>query len=204
MINQNFIKPAVKIIAISGSLREGSYTRAALQVVLQGAAEYGAEVKLLDLREYNLVFSGMVDEQYYPEDVFTLRREVQQAQGIILGTPEYHGSFSGVLKNALDLMSFREIEGKMIGLVGVAGGALGAVNALNSLRNVGRHLHAWVLPQQVSIPQAHKVFDKEGNIQDEKIKSRLLDIGRGVAKFATLHQDIESPDIYQNVERVAV
>jgi NAD(P)H-dependent FMN reductase len=56
MISQDFLKAPVKIIAICGSLREGSYTRAALQVALQGAAESRAEVKLIDLRETNWYF----------------------------------------------------------------------------------------------------------------------------------------------------
>jgi len=64
--------------------------------------------------------------------------KVKRAQGILLATPEYHGGYSGVLKNALDLMGFDEFEGKMIGLVGVSGGNMGAFGALSSLRSVGR------------------------------------------------------------------
>jgi FMN reductase len=66
-----------------------------------------------------------------------LREEVNQGQGIILGTPEYHGGYSGVLKNALDLMGFEKFEEKMLGLVGVSGGAMGAFGPMNSLREVG-------------------------------------------------------------------
>ncbi len=151
----------IHVVGISGSLRSGSYTRAAVRVALAGAEETGAKTQLIDLREYNLVFcDGKEDESAYPEDVFRLRREVQEASGLILATPEYHGSFSGVLKNALDLMGFNEIEGKMIGLVGVSGGQLGAVNALSGLRTVGRALHAWVIPEQASVPEAWKVFDQ--------------------------------------------
>jgi multimeric flavodoxin WrbA len=93
-----------------------------------------------------------------------LREEVKHAEGIILGTPEYHGGYSGVLKNALDLMGFEEFEGKMLGLVGVSGGAMGAFGAMNSLREVGRALHAWVVPDQASIPQAWQEFDETGKL----------------------------------------
>ena len=145
----------IHIVGMSGSLRSGSYTRAALRLALQGAEEVGATIRLLDLRQYNLVFcDGKEDESDYPEDVFRLRKEVEEADGLILATPEYHGSYSGVLKNALDLMGFKEIEGKMIGLVGVSGRVLGAINALNGLRTVGRALHAWVIPEQTSVPEA--------------------------------------------------
>lgn len=181
-------KTPVKVIALCGSLRKNSYTGRALEVALQGATENGADVKLIELRDYNLVFFGQVEPSEYPEDVFKLRREVKQAQGIILGTPEYHASLSGALKNALDLMSFDEFEGKMIGLVGISGGTMGAINALNSLRNIGRNLHAWVLPQQVSIPEVQKAFDKSGEMVNEKLKQRLLELGRLIAKFAALHE----------------
>ena len=91
------------VVGICGSLRKTSYTRMALQLALEGAQEFGVRTKLIDLRDFNLVFcDGNQDENAYPEDVFRLRSEVVAAQGIILGTPNYHASFSGVLKNASD------------------------------------------------------------------------------------------------------
>jgi FMN reductase len=88
-------------------------------------------------------FEGDVNGQSQPciadgRNVVNLRRKKR----IILVTPEYHGGYSGVLKNALDLMGFDEFEGKMLGLVGVSGGRMGAFGARNSLREVGRALHA--------------------------------------------------------------
>src|SRR5262249_43182115 len=94
-------KPIV-VVGICGSLRRGSYTRQALTIALRGALESGARTRLVDLRDYQLIFCGQEAEGASLEGVHRLRREVAQAQGIILGTPEYHGSFSGILKNALD------------------------------------------------------------------------------------------------------
>src|SRR5207247_9510974 len=128
---------------------------------LQGAKELKCDTKLINLREYQLVFcDGKGDESQFPKDVFRLRQEVKQAQGIILGTPEYHGGYSGVLKNALDLLGFEELEGNMLGLVGVSGGAMGAFGAMNSLREVGRALHAWVVPDKISLPQVGQEVDE--------------------------------------------
>src|SRR4051812_47850721 len=119
-----------EVIGISGSLRAGSYTTKAVTVALQGAQELGAKTRLIDLRDFNLMLStGSTEAAHYPDSVAALREIVKPADGIILGTPEYHGSFSGVLKNALDLMGFDEFEGKMIGLVGVSGGQMGAFDA---------------------------------------------------------------------------
>jgi FMN reductase len=178
--------PPMLIAGLCGSLRPRSYTRSAIEVALRGARDVGAQTHLIDLRDYDLVFcSG--DDKAYPEGVFRLRRDVQRANGIIIGTPEYHGGVSGVLKNALDLMGFKEFEGKMLGLIGVSGGRMGAVNALDSLRTIGRALHAWVLPQQVSIPEGWRMFDTDGNVKDDELAERLENIGREVARFAYLH-----------------
>jgi NAD(P)H-dependent FMN reductase len=177
-----------KIVGLPGSLRPGSYTRMAVQIALEGAAEAGAETQLLDLGSYNLPFcSGIPKDQEYPPDAFKLREEIMNSDGVILGSPEYHGGMSGVLKNALDLMGFKEFEGKLIGLVGVSGGMMGATNALVSLRNVGRALHAWVLPDQVSIPQAWSQFDRDGSLTDEALEKRLKRIGQQVAHYSSLH-----------------
>jgi NAD(P)H-dependent FMN reductase len=178
----------VHVAGICGSLRAGSYTRRAVEIALEGARESGAATQLIDLRDYQLVFQNGKDETGYPPDVFRLRTEVKQADAIILGTPEYHGSFSGILKNALDLMGFDEFEGKMVGLVGVSGGRMGAFDAMSSLRNVGRALHAWVIPEQASVPEAWKIFTEDGKVADPQIEQRLKDVGRQVARFARLHK----------------
>jgi NAD(P)H-dependent FMN reductase len=193
----------ITVVAVCGSLRRGSYTRQALTIALQGAREVGAQTRLIDLRDYQLVFCGEEDESAYPEDVFRLRREVGQAQGIILGTPEYHGGFSGVLKNALDLMRSSEIQGKVIGLVGVSGGALGATDSLNGLRTIGRSLHAWVVPEQASIPEAHKAFSGTGHLNDPGLERRLKDVGRKVARFSYLHTSKKAQEFLRAWEEVA-
>jgi NAD(P)H-dependent FMN reductase len=197
------MEPTIKVVGICGSLRRGSYTRMALAVTLRGAAETGAGTQLLDLAEYALIFAGREGESE-PESVAALRRQVKDADGIILGTPEYHGSFSGVLKNALDLMGFAEFEGKMLGLVGVSGGELGAFDALNNLRNIGRALHAWVVPEQASIPQAWNVFDDAGQVKDKSLEQRLLSVGRQVGRFARLHKCAEAREFLERWEAAPV
>jgi NAD(P)H-dependent FMN reductase len=193
----------VRVIGICGSLRAGSHTRMALEICLEGAREVGADTELIDLRDYRLVFSdGKESPETYPDDVWRLKDKTAAADGIILGTPEYHGSFSGVLKNALDLMGFEEFEAKILGLVGVSGGGMGAVNALNGLRVVGRALHAWVLPEQVSVPEAWKLFDPQGRLKDEVLEGRLREVGRQVARFAYLHSSEEAREFIRAWENM--
>jgi FMN reductase len=196
---------AIQVAGICGSLRKGSFTRMALHVALAGAKEAGARTRLIDLSAYHLIFcDGKEDESGYPKDVFTLREEVRAAQGIILATPEYHGGYSGVLKNALDLMGFEEFEGKMLGLVGVSGGGMGAFGAMNNLRAVGRALHAWVIPEQASIPEAYKVFDASGTLKDSALEKRLKEVGRQVARFAYLHTSEQAQEFLRAWEGAPV
>ena len=181
----------IYVVAICGSLREASSTYAALQIALSGAKDAGAEVELLQLSEYELVFQGSVaNEDDYPPGVFKLREKVKRAHGILLGSPEYHGSFSGVLKSALDLMGFEEFENKTLGLIGVSGGRMGAGNALSMLRTVGTALHAWVVPKDASIPNASNAFDAKGNLHDPELAARLKAVGQQVTEFAALRNSV--------------
>ncbi len=191
---ENAAKTPVRVVAVCGSLSARSTTKMALSLALKGASEYEASTRLIELRDYELVFCGAVDEADYPPDVLRLRTELKQSQGIILGTPEYHGSLSGALKNMLDLMSTEEFEGKIVGLVGIAGGHIGAINSLNTMRTIGRNLHCWVLPQDVSVADSAKTFNEDGTVTDPAIEQRLLNLGRQVVKFASLQQRIRQDD----------
>lgn len=178
----------LRVAALSGSMRAENLTRRALEVALRGAASLGAETELLDLSRMEIPFCDeRKDESTYPPDVHRLRRAVGASHGVILGSPEYHGSLSGALKNAIDFLGFEELEGKMVGLVAVAGGSQGASGSLAHMRTVCRHLHAWVVPRQVSISRARDVFTPDGHLTDPDHEERLLSVGRDVANYARLH-----------------
>ena len=201
MTKKKDVESNILVVGLSGSLRVGSYTTMAVNIALQGAREVGVKTEFIDLNNLNLAFcDGRKDFRSYPDGVLKLKSIVASAQGIILGTPEYHAGFSGVLKNALDLMGFSEFEGKMIGLIGVSGGKMGAANALNSLRNVGRALHAWLIPEQVSIVEAWKNFDKSGKMKDKQLENRVKEVGRQVARFAYLHSSEKTKEFVREWE----
>lgn len=162
----------VKIVGIAGSLRSGSYSQYALRIAAQRIEALGAEVEILDLRLLKLPFcDGGQDYPDYP-DVEKLRWAVQNADGLMLATPEYHGSVSGVLKNALDLLSFDHLSGKVTGLISILGGQSNS-NALNHLRLITRWVHAWTIPEQIAIGQAWNAFDEDGKLRDEKLSQRF-------------------------------
>ena len=127
------------------------------------------------------------DESTYPADVDRLRRAVGGAHGILLGSPEYHGSLSGALKNAIDLLGFEDFDGKLVGLIAVAGGSQGAPGSLAHMRTICRHLHAWVVPWHVSISRSKDAFTPEGHLTNPEHEERLVEVGREVAHYARLH-----------------
>jgi FMN reductase len=188
------VTTSIRVSAVCGSLIAESATKKALLVALRGASEYEVTARLIELRDYKLAFCGECREEDYPPDVFRLRKELNESQGIILGTPEYYASLSGALKNMLDLAGSKVFEGKIVALIGVAGGHTGAINSLNAMRIIGRNLHSWVLPQEVSIAESAKVFNKDGSLTDSEIEQRLLNLGRQVVKFTTLQQRIRQAD----------
>jgi FMN reductase len=162
----------VKIVGLGGSLRPDSYTQIALKIAAQRVEALGADVEILDVRELNLPFChGGKDYSQYP-DVQRLRDTVSGTDGLILATPEYHRGVSGVLKNTLDLMSFDELSDKVTGVISILGGQANS-NALNDLRIIMRAVHAWVIPEQISIGKAWGAFSPEGKLLDEKLSERF-------------------------------
>jgi len=184
----------IRVTGVCGSLSADGATKKALTIALKGAAEYDAETALLELRDFNLVFYGSVPENEYPPDVLKLRQALRDSQGIILATPEYHGSLTGALKNMLDLMTIEDFETKIIGLVGIAGGDLGAINSLNTMKTICRNLHCWVLPHEVSIANSAQTFDDDGTVKDPAIEERLLNVGRQVVKFASVQRKVQQDE----------
>jgi len=185
----------VTVVAISGSLRAHSYTRLALRRALAAAEDAGAETALLDLRSFDLPpLNPDVDDQ---GDSAAFTRQVREADALLLGTPMYHGSYSGVLKNALDHCGFDEFEGKTVGLLAVAGGAF-PITALEHLRSVCRALDAWVLPHQAAIPRASSAF-ADGTFVDDGMEDRVATLGRRVVEYASIEPDPATFESDQNV-----
>ncbi len=162
----------VKFVGIAGSLRSDSYSQKALLIAAERVRSLGAEVEILDLRQMQLPFCDGGDEYPNYPDVKRMQDTFKDADGLILVSPEYHGSISGVLKNALDLMSFEQLSGKVAGFITILGGQSNS-NALNDLRVILRWVHAWSIPEQVAIGQAWQAFTPEGKISDEKLSQRL-------------------------------
>gem|GEM_PF-53374 len=169
-----------RVIAICGSLRDASRTRVALREALAAAEEAGATTTLVNLRDYEL--PCLKAEEGEASDAKMLRETVEQADSVLLGTPNYHGSYSGALKNALDYCGRDEFEETTVGLLEVAAGDF-AGSALMHLRAVSRTLRAWTLPIEVAIPDSHTLVS-DTQIKDHDIAERTHRLGRALTRYA--------------------
>jgi len=177
------------VVALCGSLRDASTTQLALDHALDAAEEAGAETELIDLREWDL---PLFDPDHRDRgDTEQLHQVVGDAQGVVMGTPVYHGMVSSGLKNAFDYLGSDEFEDTTVGLLATAGGGSYAPT-LEHLRTGVRVVHGWTVPHEVGIRGASSAFDENGEFVDPDLEARVRKLGRMVAEYAPIEpQSIE-------------
>jgi NAD(P)H-dependent FMN reductase len=161
----------MKIIILPGSNRKDATSTALCKYIQQLLEEKGCEVSLFDLYETPVPFYG----KGIVYDDANLRRMKQlflDAQAVVLATPEYHGTMSGVLKNALDHLGSDHFSSKPVLSVSSAGGAVG-VSSLQNLQTVVRYVHGINCPEWISIGGDNRRFTPEGEPADAKTKERV-------------------------------
>lgn len=151
--------------------------------VLAAAQRAGARTKLISGSSLQLPIYEP-DNPERSDAARDLVAELALADGIILGSPGYHGSISGLVKNALDYAEDLRTDarpyfsGRAVGCIATAGGWPGAVNTLGALRDIVHALRGWPTPLGAAINSAEKVFDKEGRCQVPRI-AQMLDLIAG-------------------------
>ncbi len=172
----------IHIVAINGSARPGNYTGKALNLVVDELQQkHQVSVDVIAAEELHLPFPGAD-----PRSVETahLRSRVSQATGLVLATPEYHGSFSSVIKLVIENLGFPSmLSGKPIVLLGVAAGQIGAIKALEHLSSVCSHVGAIVLPGSVSVSHVQKYFDEHGRCLDERVEKRVRSVANNLMNY---------------------
>jgi NAD(P)H-dependent FMN reductase len=165
----------IRIVLIQGSRRPGNYTSKALALVVDEIEKRDVTATVFDLAKLDLPFPGATGDATSAK---AFQDEVAAATGVVLATPEYHGSYSSAIKLAIENLGFPSVlSTKPVALLGVAAGQIGAIKALEHLRSVCSHVGAVVLPGPVSVAQVQSLFDEEGRCLDERIEKRI----RGVA-----------------------
>lgn len=176
----------IQIVAFIGSSRPGNATSKALAVTVDELRRNSdIAVDVIDPTALDLRAPGAQN----PEAVKALQEKVAAATGVILSTPEYHGSYSSVIKQLIEHLGFPStLSAKPVALLGVAAGAIGAIKSLEHLRSVCSHVGAIVLPGPVSVAGVHKAFDDEGNCTDPKVEERLRGLAHNLTDY--IHQNI--------------
>lgn len=181
------------ILGVSCSMREGAHTTVLVRTALEAATQCGAETHLLELRLHPLPIYEAHRNYDSDERVQEMLRVVEKADGYIVGSPEYHGCMSGAAKNFFDYL-YREIAGKLFGLIAATGGSQG-VSCLDNMRAAVLYCHGWVLPYNTAASTSD--FDEQGNLISEKVIDRLQRIGRDITIYAPLLYQQFQADLQQ-------
>lgn len=182
--------PLPRIVGLGGSLRSRSSSLRALETALAGAAEAGAIVDLLNVRDLDLPLYGR-DEGVTPPGAVRLAESVGASDGMIWSSPMYHGTVSGAFKNALDWLQLLAdfdppfLTYKPVGLISAAAGVQG-LQAINTMEFVVRALRGWAVPLVVPVARAHEALGGDGPVRDPALDGRLRQLGREVVSAARL------------------
>lgn len=176
----------VRVLAICGSLRKGSYNRAALKVAaesLPAGMALDQYDRLAEIPSYN----EDVRQQGFPPVIQDLRQRIKAADGLLFVTPEYNYSMPGVLKNAIDWASRppdQPFAGKPVAMMGASGGMFGTARAQYHLRQTCVFLDMIPLNKpEVMIAQAQNKFDAQGRLIDEPTRKFIQELMAALAAW---------------------
>ncbi|MBK4735170.1 NADPH-dependent FMN reductase [Noviherbaspirillum pedocola] len=187
-----------KILAFAASTRSESFNKKLVRVAAEGARAAGAEVNVIDLRDFTMpIYDGDLEaQQGMPEGARALRRLLMEHQGFLIASPEYNGSLPALLKNAIDWTS-RPVDGedglapyrnKVAVLMSTSPGGFGGLRGLAHVRTILANIGVIVLPDQLAVGKAQEVFAVDGTIANDKQRQMIEDLGRTLTTtLARLH-----------------
>jgi NAD(P)H-dependent FMN reductase len=182
---------APKILAFAGSARMDSYNKRLVRIAVAGAQQAGAQVTLLDLKEYPMpIFDGDLEaSEGLPRNASLVREMMLGHEGFLIASPEYNGSVTPLLKNLIDWTSRggKGIDGlapyrnKFAVLMSASPGGYGGLRGLAHLRAILQNTGMIVLPDQVTVGKAEEIFAADGNMRDESRQTAVERLGQVLA-----------------------
>jgi chromate reductase len=168
----------VRVLAISGSLRNASYNTALLRALQEEAPE-GVEIEIWGGLKSIPAYDTDDDTVPGPDTVEAFRELVREVDAVFFSTPEYNSSVPGALKNALDWASrplaTNSFRNKPVAVIGASAGAFGAVWAAAELRKVLGAMGSRVTEAELAVGHAMDKFDADGRLVDEDTRQGLRD-----------------------------
>jgi FMN reductase len=178
------------IVAIGGTTRPGSSTERALAIAAQAAQVSGAELLTFD-GAYLAALPHYFGPGHAPGMGGELVEAVRAADGILIATPGYHGTISGLVKNGIDYLEdlARDerrpyLSGRPVGLIVTAYGHQAAMSSMLTLRTIAHALRGWPTPFGAALKVEKDSFDADGNCTDEAMRGQLVMVGQQVASAA--------------------
>ena len=178
------------IVGLGGSGSAAGSTERILRHALDAAQTAGAETLYFDGKALDMPMYSYGGER--TEKAQMLLAALRQADGIIIASPGYHGTVSGLIKNALDYVEDMAkdertyFEGRAVGLIAVAAGWQDTGSTLATLRSITHALRGWPTPMAVTVNSAQPVFDENGELADAGIRAQLDVLAKQVVSFAKM------------------
>lgn len=182
-----------KILAFAGSTRTDSFNKKLIKVAASGAKEVGADVTVIDLRDFPMPLydEDLEKKEGLPSNTIKLKKIMVSHQGFLISSPEYNSSISGVLKNTIDWTSRQGndespmscFKDKVAGIMSASPGGLGGLRGLVHVRAILENMGVLVIPSQVAISQAHEAFNLDGSMKDQKQEQQVKKIGANLTQM---------------------
>jgi NAD(P)H-dependent FMN reductase len=170
----------LQILAVVGTLQRDSTSSIVIKHVADGLREAGCVVDIVDFKKEPLALFDP-DTAHNLPGYAELQHRVDQADVIILATPDYHGSVSGATKNFLDHF-WREFAGKLF--VAIVASPEKGLTVIDQLRTVARQCYAWTLPYGLAFSNETDVIG--GRVAGESFRKRLEMMIRDVRVYGSL------------------
>jgi len=171
------------ILVISGTNRPGANALRVARIVLGHYQKAGVNAELYSLAEMPKEIFDSGSYASKPQSFVATQQRILAAAGLHVITPEYNGSFPGVLKYFIDMLKFPEsFERKPVAFVGEAAGIWGGLRSVEQLQHIFGYRNAHVFPERVFIPSVNGKFDASGNL-DAELSERLAKQVAGFAEF---------------------
>lgn len=182
----------MRILAFAASLRTGSLNRRLIAHAAEIAEREGAQVDLADFREFEMpLYDGDLERSAgLPPGAVALKRRVEMAEALMIASPEYNYSISGVLKNAIDWVSRARPmpwRGKSTYLLAASPSSMGGIRGLWQARIPLEGCGALVFPEMFALPHADEAFDEQGRLEDASLEERLC---REIVGFVRLAEAV--------------
>jgi chromate reductase, NAD(P)H dehydrogenase (quinone) len=177
----------MKLLVFAGSTRQNSFNRQLARAAVELARGAGADVTQLELATLDIpLYNADLEAQGTPADVVRLKEIMDAHPAWLICSPEYTGSYTGLLKNTIDWASSpvrgdpvwgnasKPFAGKVVGLLSASNGTLGGLRSLSHLTPLLLNLQCWVCPQQFALGRASEAFDRQGRLLSELHRKSLL------------------------------